>query len=601
MLVGYNADMNRHFVLAVARGSLPCCILILVLVSTGLAEPPNAPAGRLPGHRNLFNGDCTFLFGDSFTSDPQARYDKQDLHRFIDLLADSGVDTYLQNPNAQVPWYPSKRTRSILAGYRRGDREFFRKHFRPGLPQERLDPALDQQVAFLNRYLDLAEDGVDWVAEIAAACRRRGISPWLSIRMNDMHGANSWEGSYMNCDLQRDPKYRLRGLEVNPRDGVNPMLQSLDYSHPEVRDYMLLLIRELVEDYDYEGLELDWLRCPFCFNPPATQENVDTMTQWTAEVRKLTQERARRTGQPYPLGLRLPCRLGLLKSVGLDVAAMVRAGTIDFVSFSNFWQTSWEEPLDELRRDLGDTVAIFGVIQDAPNSMPARDPVRKQESYRLLTASPELLRGNAAGKLALGADGIEQFNFFCTEESDHNPAGRDQRACYADLRGLDRLSYLRGKSKHYALASQLGVYAFPLWEHSEQVPCILEPEWKQAFRLPMCAEPEGSDLELAIQVVVEQGTVPPDLGVSFNGSWPQFGGQETDRLVFPTGIYTHHVAANVAYEYRFPATAIREGWNEVLVLNGSHKRATPAERRENAVNIVSVELGVRPAKKSPTE
>ena len=32
------------------------------------------------------------------------------------------------------------------------------------------------------------------------------------------------------------------------------MLQSLDYAHPEVRDYMFLLIEELVEDYDYEGL-----------------------------------------------------------------------------------------------------------------------------------------------------------------------------------------------------------------------------------------------------------------------------------------------------------------------------------------------------------
>ena len=47
------------------------------------------------------------------------------------------------------------------------------------------------------------------------------------------------------------------GLEVNPRDGVNPMLQALDYRHREVRDYMLLMIRELVEDHDFEGLELD--------------------------------------------------------------------------------------------------------------------------------------------------------------------------------------------------------------------------------------------------------------------------------------------------------------------------------------------------------
>src|SRR5919205_934937 len=66
----------------------------------------------------------------------------------------------------------------------------------------------------------------------------------------------------------------------------------------------------------------------------------------TAPVRELTQKRAKQTGKPYPLGLRLPCRLGLLKAIGLDVKAMADAGLIDFVSFSNFWQTSWDEPLD---------------------------------------------------------------------------------------------------------------------------------------------------------------------------------------------------------------------------------------------------------------
>jgi len=50
------------------------------------------------------------------------------------------------------------------------------------------------------------------------------------------------------------------------------MLQSLDYAHKEVRDYMYLITQELVEDYDYEGLELDWLRCPFCINPPNKPE-----------------------------------------------------------------------------------------------------------------------------------------------------------------------------------------------------------------------------------------------------------------------------------------------------------------------------------------
>jgi hypothetical protein len=561
--------------------------IVLAFALIAGAEPANW-AGR---HRNLFNGDCTFLFGDVFVKDPKAKYEKETLHRFIDLLAMSGVDTYLCNPNAQVPWYPSKRTPHILTGYQRGNREFFRGHFRPGLPKERLDPVLDDQVLFLNRYLDLAEAGLDWVAEIAKACRHRGVSPWVSVRMNDMHGANSWEKSYMNCALQRDPRFRLSGKQADPKESVNRMEQSLNFAKKEVRNYMLLVIRELVEDYDFEGLELDWLRCPFCIDPPATPEQIETMTRWHAEVRELCQTKAKKTGKPFPLGVRIPIRLGQLKEIGLDIPALAKSGVLDFVNVSNFWQTSWDVPYEELRRDLGPGVAIYGVIEDAPNAMNAFDPKTGHKGYRLLSASPELLRGNAAGKLVLDVQGIETFNFFCTDEVGHNPLWKEGLARYPALKNLHDLAFLRGKPKHYTLASSPGVYAFPLWEFAEQLPAVLEPDSKKAFRLSMCREPDNMDL--GVQIVVERQDAVPHLGVSVNGSYPNFAVTETDRLIFPTGIFTHHAPEHRALEFRLKAAQIREGWNEILVFNGSRKNKTPAERREHSVRVVSVELGVR--------
>ncbi|HVF10811.1 MAG TPA: hypothetical protein VNA16_08410, partial [Abditibacteriaceae bacterium] len=391
---------------------------------------------------------------------------------------------------------------------------------------------------FLNRYLDLAEAGINWVAEIASACRRRGISPWISIRMNDMHGANSWERSYMNCALQKDPQYRLSGREINPRDGINPLLMALDYAHPEVRAYYFTMIRELVEDYDYEGLELDWLRTPFCCEPTASQDNSDAMTAWIAEIRKLTQAQAAKTGKPYPLGLRIPVRLGLLRTFGLDVKAMAQAGLIDFISPSNFWQTSWDVPYDCLRAELGEDIMIYGVVEDAPNWMYGYAPESGNSGYRLLSASTPLLRGNAAGKLAAGADGIEQFNFFCTDEEGIHPTAAKRQAVYPALRGLEDLEHLRGQAKHYALATSFGHYAFPLFEFAEQVPTTVAPEGRRAFMLSMCAEPAATVSELVIQLVFVKQAVLPDLGISFNGSWPNFEAHPTDELLFPTGSYT---------------------------------------------------------------
>jgi hypothetical protein len=565
--------------------------LLFALAPTGRAADPARPWHAQ--HRVLFNGDCTFLFYDAFANDPKAKYDKQTLHRFIDKLADSGVDTYLCNPNAQVPWYPSKRTPGILTGYKRGDTEFFRGMYRAGLPKERVDRAVERDVLFLNRYLDLAEEGVDWIAEISKACRRRGVAPWISIRMNDMHGANSWEKAYLNCALQRDPKYRLSGRLPNPKDGINRMEQPLDYAHREVRAYMMLLIREALEDHDYEGLELDWLRCPFCLEPPATKEQTELMTKWTAEVRALCDAKARKLGRPCPLGLRVPIRLGQLRAIGLDVSAMARAGIIDFVNFSNSWQTSWDVPYDELRRELGPRVAIFGVIEDAPNWMNALDPKSGKKGYRLLSASRELLRGNAAGKLVAGVQGIETFNFFCTEEPDHNPLWKEGQAKYSALKELRDLAGLRGQPKQYTLATAEGGFQVPRYEYAEQLPTVIEPDAKKPFRLTMCAEPADAGLELVVQVVVDRAEAVPDLGVSVNGCWPSYAGAATDRLVLPTGLYTHHVPEHRAFDFVFSAGLIRDGWNEVLVFNGGHQKATPAERRDHAVRVVGLDLAVR--------
>lgn len=557
---------------------------------------------RLPGHRNLYNGDCTFLFGDVFVADPDGKMEIESIRRYIDLLADNDVDTYLQNPNAQVPWYPSRRVPNILTGYRRDDVEFFRGMYRKELPEERKLKAMAGDVRFLNRYLDLADAGINWVEEISEACRRRGVSPWLSIRMNDAHGANSWDTGYINAPPQRDSRFRLSGKQPNPNTSANRFEQLMNYEHQEVRDYMLLMIRELVEDYDFEGLELDWTRTPHCLEPPATSDGLALMADWIGEIRKLVQQKSKAIGKPYLLGIRIPCRLGQVKAIGLDVPALARRSLIDFVCVSNMWQTTWDVPYDELRRELGDRVALYGVIEDAPNWMSTGAIDEKEIAFlpgnsRLLSSSPELLRGNAAGKLALGADGIETFNFFCSDEKKADPKTSPNTASYVSLKNLHDLRFLRGKPKQYALATMQGGYTNPLMELSEQLPQILEPGWKKTFRLSMCAEPDNEDMELVVQIIAETPKQPPELGVSFNGSWPNYRGEVTSDLLFPCGPYSRQAKDHSAWNFRFTVGDIKEGWNEVLVFHGTPRGQTASadERRDHSLKIVGVELALRTA------
>jgi hypothetical protein len=579
---------------------LAAILVAAISTSSRGNDPANAAEQEeLSRHRVLYNGDCDFLFGDEFyVGSPDAKFTKEPLHRFIDLLADSGVDTYLCNPNAQFPHYPSRRMPNHLTGFKRGDMEFVRGNIRTDWDKERAEDTLKEEVICLNRFLDLQEAGINWVEEISVACRRRGISPWLSVRMNDMHGQHNWEESYLNCPLQRDPKFRLSGRQPNPRDPINPKDQSLNFAHQEVRDYLQLMIRELVEDYDFEGLELDWLRTPYCLDAPATPEQIDLITRWHAELRSICEAKAAKTGRPYPFGVRVPIELEKLRAIGIDVGAMARSGIVDFVNVSNIWQSTWDVPYDQIRKEVGADVRIYGVTEAAANWMNATDANGENQGYRYLSASTELLRGNAAGKLVLGVDGIEAYNFFVADHMIFNPYGKEYKhqAKYPALRDIANLESLRGQPKQYTLQSDRAGWRFQFWEWARQLPARIEPSTSKSFRISMCREPEDTGLELVIQLVVERSDTLPDLGVSMNGGYPDFNSVETDRLIFPTGQLTRHIPEHQVLEYRFKVDSINDGWNDVQVHNGSHQHATAAERDENSARLVSLELGIVPTK-----
>ncbi|MFN7932234.1 MAG: hypothetical protein U0R19_02845 [Bryobacteraceae bacterium] len=550
------------------------------------AAAASAKTAQLSRHRNLFTGDsCVYFYNPELWQPEGGPFTAKAIHRYVDLLADSGVDTFLSNPNAQVAWYPSKKLDTILDGYRRGDRDFFRAHARAALvPAAQLDGYLDDMVRFHNLYLDLVEANVDWLAETVKACRRRKIAPWVSVRMNDTHGVED-PASHFNCKVFRDPANRLSGRAVDPNDPPNPHWVALNYARQPVRDFMFAHIREYIETYGFEGMELDFLRDPHILEPGASDADCRMVTAFIRQIRQYTEAHGR-----IPLGLRIPANLGYLRSRGLDVKAIVREGLVDFIGFSNFWQTSWDLPYEQLRAELGNDVVFYGVVENAPNWVPAQTPADLPApaagrapypnlGVRYMAASAQMLRANAAGKLAMGVHGIEQFNFFCTDQ----PKVPGLHADYAALRGIHDLATLRGKEKHYCLSSPSGRLSM-LWEIPEQIPAVLDPKQRREFRLTMCKEPAGA--KFTAQVVVEKSGKPARLSLSHNGAWPVFPLRETQAMLFPVGLYKQFPDTYTAWEFTLDAAAIGEGWNSFTVTN---------QNKDGVVKIVSFELGVKPA------
>ncbi len=536
---------------------------VMIVRGTALAEQAISEPGAktapktkldLSKHRNLYNGDFGVFFWNAEMWQPDGgRYTAGAVHRFVDNLADNGVDTFIINPNSQVAWYPSKAIPTVLDRYVRDD------------------PAVDDKKwvwwchDLLNPALDLKEAGVDCLAEAIKQCRKRGITPWASIRMNDPH----LNHPYLQCHLHNS-KYRLG--------------YGLNYEHKEVRDYYFSLARELVEDYDFDGLELDWLRCPGrCCKSPADAKTVAMMSRWFADIRRLTEAKAKRTGRPFPLGMRIPADYKGMRSVGIDVEGLIKGGTLDYICPTNFMQTTWDMPHDELKKEFGRYVTIYGVTELLVNGLDVWSDKLNRGIQSYNNASPPALRGNAAGKLALGADGIQQYNFFVGDQTCKIHKVPGLRSQCAALKNIADLDVLRGLSKHYSICSGPPGTGGERFDLPKPLPAAIEPGKRLDLKLPMCAEPDDRGLDLIVQVVFEKQEPLPPIAVRFNRSVPRHDAEPTMKLLFPMGPAKRHLSKYQACNYRFPVDRIKEGWNMIVLANTGNK----------PVGIVGVELAVK--------
>jgi hypothetical protein len=416
--------------------------------------------------RLIYNQDCTNLFG--VAKEPlQPRH----VDRMVDEAADGGVDLFLVNPNAQRVNYPSRVWQTFWDGYAPGDPAFFG----PVPDSER-----PKREAWVRQMKNLADQGCNYLARALARCRTRGIMPGVTVRMNDMHDV-PYPGSHLFSSFYLGhPELRLDNPPV-----CGWSAKGLDYQHEAVREHYLALVRELAADYDFDALELDFLRFHCYFARNDFERHAGIMTGFVRDVRRILDTRGRRV----LLTARVPSTPASAFELGLDLAAWAGEGLVDAVAPAAFLNTAWCMSVDEFRRVTGGKVAVWPCAEasaDRPEGL----------RTRALPACPDLLRGFAAGYLAAGADALEFFNFFTTREEAVPVEPR-----FDVLRELRDRDSLRGRPKAYTVTSG---WALAETDGPLQVPAHLPPNHPRAFSLLLAAEPP--DAAVRIEVLAEGPT-----------------------------------------------------------------------------------------------
>lgn len=280
----------------------------------------------------------------------------------------------------------------------------------------------------------MQQDGLDHIDIWLKRARQKGLSPWLSMRMNDLHNVEDERHPLHSEFWKKHPEYRRLAYRGEMRD------KAFDYGHAAVRDYHFALIDELASRYDFDGLELDWMRHGYHFAPGREAEGRLVLNEFMARVR-------RRLGRKKRIGVRVPSTPMTAQRMGMDAVAWARAGNADMVVPTNFWRTvDTGMPVALWRQMLPATCVLGAGLELGLNVHPTSKAVGGRAFQ---TNSLETARGAAAAYLEQGADRIYLFNYM-----DQDTAIEDLREYPPLLRECGALATLAGKTRRHVVTYQ---------------------------------------------------------------------------------------------------------------------------------------------------
>ena len=113
-----------------------------------------------------------------------------------------------------------------------------------------------------------------------------------------------------------------------------------DYAIPGVREAMLTFVKEVLDGYEVDGVEYDYMRWCHMFKPGEGKNNAHLLTDFTRKTRKLLDEAAKRRGiERLELGVRVPQNIKECDYLGFDLATWIKEGLVDYVVPSDFFHS----------------------------------------------------------------------------------------------------------------------------------------------------------------------------------------------------------------------------------------------------------------------
>jgi len=239
------------------------------------------------------------------------------------------------------------------------------------------------------------DQGIDWIDELVKETRNRKLEVFWNHRISETYSRDS----------------------DNPLRKVHPdwFIKSWYYqglwnlAAPEVRQYKVDFLKELLERYEFDGIQLDFARHIPCLPVGRQWELRDNVTEFVYMVRKMMLEMEKKLGRPLLLAARVPETLEGCRIDGFDIEKWSEMNLVDIFTMGS--------------RSLEVDVAGYRRITSGHNIklQPCWDDHHSTDAYRCPPI--EIFRGIFGNWWQQGVDGIMIFNWFVDKGKSYNGKG----------------------------------------------------------------------------------------------------------------------------------------------------------------------------------
>lgn len=354
----------------------------------------------------------------------------------------------------------------------------------------------DHFLKWVHSAWQLDRDGIDPYRIWMERSRKIGISPWISMRMNDVHYTEDeqcfihseyWKA---NPQLRQVPPDSLDD-EEKARIHLSWTDKSYNFAIRQVRDYHMDYIKELAQRYDFDGLELDFMRFGVYFPPELMWPGRAILTEFVHDVRRVLDGWEKIRGHHIRLGARVPAHPDTALYKGFDAVRWAREGLIDHLVVTPFFATIDNDMPIELWKDLlyGTDVELAAGLEMCVKASPG-----SPELYN----KPDTVRGSAISALERGADHIYLFNYFDSMKQSFNHSAEFLEDNESDIimRELGSIEDMQNKPRRH-IVTYVDTSA-PGQPIGNPLPKALAKNERASFRVHIGPLPKGGTSRVVI-------------------------------------------------------------------------------------------------------